>query len=81
MGKTNAEKQRAYRERIKARLGELFMKRERERERERGSEGAREEGGRERGEGEGERERLSACKISMLQVVFGKFYRQIKKTQ
>ena len=75
MGKTNAEKQRAYRGRMKVRLGEEFMKRERERER--GSEGGREGG---RG-GEGEGERLSACKISMLQVVFGKFYRQIKKTQ
>ena len=31
MGKTNAEKQRAYRERMKARLGEEFLKKERER--------------------------------------------------
>ena len=31
MGKTNAEKQRAYRERMKARLGEEFLKKERKR--------------------------------------------------
>ena len=31
MGKTNAEKQRAYRERMKARLGKEFLKKERER--------------------------------------------------
>ena len=31
MEKTNAEKQRAYRERMKARLGEEFLKKERER--------------------------------------------------
>ena len=31
MGKTNTEKQRAYRERMKARLGEEFLKKKRER--------------------------------------------------
>ena len=31
MGKTNAEKQKAYRERMKDRLGEEFLKKERER--------------------------------------------------
>ena len=31
MGKTSAEKQRTYRERMKARLGEEFLKKERER--------------------------------------------------
>ena len=31
MGKTNAKKQRAYRERMKAHLGEEFLKKERER--------------------------------------------------
>ena len=32
MGKTNAEKRRAHRERMKARLGEEFLKKERESE-------------------------------------------------